>query len=255
VPFHEPGGLLRPSLARGGWDEGSIEDFWQSNKVLQVRESVPEAALREHLLRPLERHDGAVAVLGGSFNPIHHGHLRLAHDLLEQYGFGRVVFVPNGNGYRKRGLIGEKHRAKMVELALAGEPRFELCDFELNRARVTSTQETLAHLRQRFGGPALYNVRGSDGVVKMLGWNSLPELLEVTQVVAERPGHEAWATFGQDPRFRLYCDHFRLLRRQAGDGSSSGEVRARCAAGEGVRSLVPGAVADYIESEGLYRTP
>jgi nicotinate-nucleotide adenylyltransferase len=163
------------------------------------------------------------------------------------------VFVPNGNGYRKRELIGERHRARMVELAIAAEPRYELCDFELNRPRLASTQETLAHLRQRFAGRRLCNVRGADGVLKMLGWNSLPELLEVTQVVVERPGHEAWATFGQDPRFRLYCDHFRLMGRDAPDGLSSTEVRRRVAAGEGLAGLVPEAVAGYIEREGLYR--
>jgi nicotinate-nucleotide adenylyltransferase len=260
VPFHEPGAVLKPSLGRDSWwDEGSVEDFWQSNKVLEVNHLAPERGLRAFLLRELKPNDTAtpaVALFGGSFNPIHLGHLRVAQDLLDLYGFAKVLFVPNGNHYRKKGLIDERHRARMVALAIEGEPRFELCDYELGRDSVVYTGATLRHVRKQLAGAydmfQLYNLRGSDTVQRMLGWKSLPEILEATQLVPVRPGTDPWQEFGQHPTFRLHCDRFRLLPREYEDGLSSTLVRNRLALGGTARYLVPEWVAEYIQEHRLY---
>ena len=196
VPFHEPDSVLRPSLSsRSWWQENSVEDFWQSNKLLQVRSSVPEEVLKRHVLKELKpnrQKSPAVAMFGGSFNPIHNGHLRIAQELLDLYGLSGSVFVPNGNGYRKRGLIGESHRAEMVRQAIQDEPRFTLCDFELGRETVVYTAETMRHLASQLnaelGEHQLYNVRGSDAVRRMLGWKSLPTYWDAIQDCAD----QAW---------------------------------------------------------------
>lgn len=262
VPFHEPEGILEPSLSHGKWwQKGSIEDFWQSNKVLQVRDSVSEEALKKHLLKPLVRDvQGAVrvALFGGSFNPIHNGHLRMARELVDKYGFERVVFVPNGDHYPKNGLIGEGHRAAMVERAIAGEPRFSLCRFELGRDAVVYTHETLPYLdeelRREFSSFKIHLLRGSDVIVRMLKWQSLPLLLTYADVlVVPRPGAEPWAAYGCDERFRLHSAQFKLMRRQVQDEVSSTLVREKAKAGEPIDGLVPKDVGAYIREMGLYR--
>jgi nicotinate-nucleotide adenylyltransferase len=261
VPFHDADGILKPSLAQSNrWDENSIEDFWQSNQVLQVRSKIPADVLRNYLLRPLEPVSGStasVAVFGGSFNPVHLGHLRIAHELIDLYGFHLVVFVPNGNSYRKAGLIHEGHRTRMLALAVEGESRFEVCDHELGRDRLIYTDSTLRHLRalltNRYGRVRLFNVRGSDIITRMLRWQQLPGILEATQIVPVRPGFDAWQRFGMNSTFRLYSDHFRIMPRQYEDGLSSTVVRERVAASGSLRYLVPDSVADYIQTHDLYR--
>ena len=86
VPFHEPGSIAAPQL-KGWWKSGTIESFWQSNKRLQVR--------------PWK---SRIFVFGGSFNPIHNGHVALARFARDTWGFDQVLFVPNGDNYRKKTL-------------------------------------------------------------------------------------------------------------------------------------------------------
>jgi len=260
VPFHEPSAIIRPSLAQDTWWlEGSIEDMWQSNKILQVRATVPQEVLRDYLCRklvPNKKKSPAVAMMGGSFNPIHFGHLRIAADLIDLYNFEKVIFVPNGNNYRKKGLIDESHRAAMVKLAIADQPRFELCDFELNRNQVVYTYETSLHLRKKlteqFGRFQFFNVRGSDIVRRMLNWKSLPQLLECIQIIPVRPGSEPWSLFGDDPRYRLHSDRFRFMERDFDDGLSSSLVRDRIKRTGSARYLVPEAVEAYLVEQGLH---
>ena len=87
----------------------------------------------------------------------------------------------------------------------------------------------------------------------MLSWKSAPALLEVTQIVPIRPGSNPWQAFGQDERFRLHCDRFRLMERPYEDGLSSTAVRERIRRTGSARFLVPDAVDEYIREYGLYR--
>lgn len=261
VPFHAPEQILKPSLSHGTWwEENSIEDFWQSNKVLQVLANTPEETLREHLFRSLAPAGSArpaIALFGGSFNPVHLGHLRIAQELLDRYEFQRIVFVPNGNNYRKRGLIDEQHRAEMLRLVIQDEPRFVLCDFELQRDSVVYTVETMEHLRRQlneeYEGYELFNVRGSDTISRMLKWKSLPALLACTQIVPVRPGDDLFGVVGNDSRFRLYSDRFRFMQRDYEDGLSSSQVRESVSRYGSTRFLVPDRVEQYIRDHDLYR--
>lgn len=260
VPFHEPELILQPRSIPGPWVEaGSVEDFWQSNKVLTVDPACADAAQREHVLcqlEPAKPGEVRVALFGGSFNPIHHGHLRVAQDLLDRWGFGKVLFAPNGNGYRKKGLIDETHRARMVELAIEGEPRFALCSFELGREIVAYSNDTLSHvsetLKRETPEAKLYNVRGSDTIVRMLRWKSLPSVLQVPQIVPLRPGIDLWQELGQLAAFRLHCGSFRFVPGPFADGLSSSLVRSWVRDGRSIRYWVPEAVRAYIQEHRLY---
>lgn len=262
VPFHEPAAIIEPSLSRGKWwNKGSIEDFWQSNKILQVKSDVPEETLKTHLLKPLPKDSQGVpriVLFGGSFNPIHNGHISMARELVDRYGFARVVFAPNGDHYRKKGLIEESRRAAMVELAIAGEPRFTLCRFELGREQVVYTHETLPHLeeelKKEFKAFKLYLLRGSDVVPRMLKWASLPILLTYSDIlVVPRPGAEPWETYGREEKFRLHSAQFRLMRRREQEDLSSTTVRDKIRAGQDISALVPKPVEACIREHGLYR--
>lgn len=261
VPFHETAAILRPNLGHDNWwKPGSIEDFWQSNKVLLVRTSVPDAVLKSYLLRDLrECPAGAtwIAVFGGSFNPIHFGHLRIAYDLLDLYGFARVIFVPNGTHYRKGGLIDENERARMIELAIAGEPRFELCRYEMGRGeKVVHSVETVEWLQQELDATrpdaVLFTVRGSETIPRMLRWQSLPDLLRWPVIVPVRPGYDPWEVLGREERFRLHHDRFLFMRREYEDGLSSTIVRNRAERRCSLRGLVPAEVERYIIQQDLY---
>ncbi len=261
VPFHAPEHVVKPSLSRGKWwDENSIEDFWQSNEVLQIAETVAEDVRKDYVLKHLEKaapgKSSKIAVFGGSFNPIHDGHLRIAQELVDIYGFAKVIFVPNGDNYRKKGLISEEHRARMVQEAIGGEPRFELCEFELRREEVAHTIDTIQFLRDQLererAETEFYLIRGSDVIRRMLRWKSLPALLGNRIIIPIRPASDPWESFGSDKAFCLHHDRFRLMRREYEDGLSSSIVRDRLRAGLSVRYLIPERVADYIHRNGLF---
>ncbi|MBN2574456.1 MAG: nicotinate (nicotinamide) nucleotide adenylyltransferase [Deltaproteobacteria bacterium] len=254
VAFHAVDRIVRPTLP-GWWQAGSVEDFWQSNKVLLAASDVPEATLEEALLCPLRPASvGAIAHYGGSFNPVHEGHLRIARELVVDWGYGQVVFVPNGDWYRKRHLAPAEDRLRMVELAVAGEPRFIVSDHELRAPKQVLLPASVAALRARWDERPIHVVRGSDAIPRMLRWRSLPDILATAEViVVPRPGHDPWRHFGQDLRFRLSAGRFRLLRRTEADVASSSQVRACQARGESLRGLVPAAVERYLVERGLYR--
>jgi nicotinate-nucleotide adenylyltransferase len=253
VAFHLPGRIVQPGLP-GWWDRGSIEEFWQSNKVLVARADDP-LALRAELIRPLPPagRERRVALFGGSFNPIHLGHLRIAQDLVELHGFEKVVFVPNGDWYRKRDLAQAADRLVMVGLAIAGEPRFVVSDHEVAAAAQVLVPDSVARVHALVGPAELFVVRGSDAIPRMLRWASFPAIAGAARLlVVERPGAPAFETFGDDLRFRLSSDRFAVVSRGWEDGLSSTLVRARVAAGGSARFLVPDPVAAYVADRGLY---
>jgi nicotinate (nicotinamide) nucleotide adenylyltransferase len=255
VPFHAPRDILRPALG-GWWDPGSIEDFWQSNKVLLAREPAADA-LREELFRPLAAAKGdrrRVALYGGSFNPIHLGHLRVAQDLLDLHGFDKVVFVPNGEWYRKRHLAPAADRLHMVRLAVEGEARFVASAHEVESPAQVLVPDSVARVRALVGDADVHVVRGSDAVPRMLAWASFPAIVAAARVlVVERPGAPSAAGFGGDLRFRLVADRFSFLARGYDDGLSSSLVRERIAGGGSPRFFVPPSVAAFLAERGLYR--
>lgn len=261
VPFHEPDAILQPRSIPGNWVEaGSVEDFWQSNKVLRVAPECGEEPQRAYVLRELEPAkpgEVRVALYGGSFNPIHFGHLRVAQDLVDRWGFAKVLFTPNGNGYRKKDLADEAHRARMIELAIEGQPRFEFCRHELGRETVAYSDDTLARvadeLERDMPGARLFNVRGRDTIARMLRWKSLPRMLQFTQIVPARPGSDPWQDFGQLPEFRLHGDRFRFFSGPCADGLSSSVVRTAIRQNHSVRYWVPDSVREYLDEQGLYR--
>jgi nicotinate-nucleotide adenylyltransferase len=211
--------------------------------------------------RPAAIVAGSLGVLGGTFDPIHVAHLALAQEAAEALGLERVLFVPAGSPPHKPGILitpGD-HRLAMVELAIAGNDRFETSRIELDRQGPSFTVDTLEALAasRRAAGISgdLTLILSADAFLGLMSWRQPRRVLELARLaVAPRDGYpEAGpaflgtnapdqadrATFLDGPWIRL----------------SASTLRARAAAGRSLRYLVPDAVAAYIGDHDLYRSP
>lgn len=197
-----------------------------------------------------------LGIMGGTFDPIHLGHLVAAEAAREQFGLDRVVFVPARLPPHKLDQLisPAEHRSAMVLLATMNHPRFVVSRVELDRPGPSYTVDTLRLLRQEYPVATLFFITGADAVLDFDNWREPVELLRLCHmVVVSRPG----------------CDRERLrekvdsLERETGCrieelaapalDISSRELRRRVAEGKSLRYLVPREVRDYVLKHGLYR--
>ena len=198
-----------------------------------------------------------IGVLGGTFDPIHDGHLALGQAACDLLHLDRVLFVPAARPPHKVNdrVTDAAIRCEMVQLAIAGNPHFELSRAELDRPGLSYTIDTLRDLAATSepGKPhELYLILSVESLLGFHEWEDPSVILDLARVAAlPRPGtptpDRAWLTRhfpGREDRF-LYLDGFHLSH-------ASRELRALAARGRSLRYLVPGAVADYIKKSGLY---
>lgn len=185
-----------------------------------------------------------VGVFGGTFDPVHVGHLSIAQAALECVPLDRIVFVPaRRSPLKARGpLASEEDRLAMLRLATAEEPRFEVSTVELDRPGVSYTVDTLEALA---GEDVLYLVMGADAANEFERWHRPERIRELaTLLVASRPGAPTPPERHGVVVFDAPCLDI-----------SSRELRARSARGRSLRYLVPEAAERYLEGHGLYRPP
>ncbi len=198
-----------------------------------------------------------IGVLGGTFDPIHDGHLALGQAACDLLKLDRVLFVPAARPPHKVNdrVTDAVIRCEMVQLAIAGNPHFELSRAELDRPGLSYTIDTLRGVAATSepGKPhELYLILSVESLLGFHEWEDPTAILDLARVAAlPRPGtptpDRAWLTRhfpGREDRF-LYLDGFHLSH-------ASRELRALAARGRSLRYLVPGAVADYIKRTGLY---
>ncbi len=196
-----------------------------------------------------------LGILGGTFDPIHHGHLVAAQEVQYRLALDRVLFVPAGRPPHKphRPISPIHHRLRMVELAIAGNPHFALSRVDAERPGPCYTVDTLQLLRSEWGaGPAFFLIIGADSLADLLTWYRPQRLLELCELaVVARPGIQV-----DLPRLeedlpgltgRVHPVPMPLLE------ISSSDLRARVRAGQPISYLVPPAVEAYIREQGLYR--
>lgn len=194
-----------------------------------------------------------IGVLGGTFDPIHYGHLFIAEHARAVLALDRVVFVPNGSPPHKLpyAVSDSRHRVAMVRLAVDGNATFEVDDEEVRRDGPSYTVDTLSTLREANPGAEIVFLAGIDAVAEIGAWHEPDKVVRLCQVVAvSRPGfrfEQLEATVKPD-----------LLERVADLSGphiaiSATEIRSRVRARLPIRYLTPDSVVDYILEAGLYR--
>jgi len=197
-----------------------------------------------------------VGIMGGTFNPIHNGHLLLAETAREALDLDRVLFMPSGNSYMKEAsliLDGDK-RSQMVRLALSGNPYFLFSDLELGREGPTYTCDTLAILKAQSPKTQFYFILGEDNLLMLKAWKD-PAYLFQNCVIAgavRESGSIVRIREAAELLRKEYRADIRILPERRIDISST-EIRERIKKGRSVRYMLPESVMDYIAENGLYK--
>lgn len=186
--------------------------------------------------------------MGGTFDPVHHGHLVAASEVASVFGLDEVVFVPTGQPWQKTGhqVSPAEHRYLMTVVATASNPRFTVSRVDIERTGPTYTIDTLRELKGEYPDSNLYFITGADALAQILSWKNSDELFSLAHFVGvTRPGHTL-------DDAGLPSDRVSLMEVPA-MAISSTDCRTRVRRGEPVWYLVPDGVVQYIAKYGLYR--
>ena len=188
-----------------------------------------------------------IGVMGGTFDPIHHGHLAAASEVQRSFELDEVVFVPTGEPYQKSGVSQAEHRYLMTAIATASNPRFTVSRVDIDRPGPTYTIDTLRDLRKQRPDADLFFITGADAVAQILEWKDNEELWKLAHFVAvSRPGH-ALSIRGLPEQGVSSLEVPALA-------ISSTDCRERVDRGFPVWYLVPDGVVQYISKHHLYRS-
>ncbi len=190
-----------------------------------------------------------IGVMGGTFDPIHHGHLVAASEVAHFFNLDEVIFVPTGQPWQKNGrkVSPAEDRYLMTVIATASNPRFSVSRVDIDRPGETYTIDTLRDLRAERGADAeFFFITGADALARIMTWQDADKLFELACFVGcTRPGHRLSVSGVPD-------DRITLIEIPALSISSTG-CRERVRAGEPIWYLVPDGIVQYISKRGLYR--
>ncbi len=211
-----------------------------------------------------------VGILGGTFNPIHYGHLRMAQEVADALALDEVKFIPSANPPHKDSVtVSAEHRAAMVKIAIENNPQFSLDDCELKRKGTSYTIDTLIDLSESLGGEtALCLIMGSDAFIKFNTWHRWQTLLDYAHIVlVQRPSLEPQNKLPSELE-ALLRDHyteqhadlssenagFITMQQITAQDISSTHIRHLLQYGKSVRYLLPDVVAAYIIEHQIYQS-
>ena len=198
-----------------------------------------------------------IGILGGTFDPIHNGHLALGKQAYEQFSLDEIWFMPSGHPSHKKGrLVTEgKEREDMVKLAIASVPYFVYSDFELKREGNTYTAQTLSLLKEVYPQHEFYFIIGADSLYEIEQWYH-PEMVmkQAVLLVAARSYEKDHPDFEKQVKYleEKFEARIGVIRFEEMDVASK-QIRKMVSSGQSIKDLVPGPVAGYIRIHGLYR--
>jgi len=188
------------------------------------------------------------AIYGGTFDPIHNGHLHVIKELIRTDDFDKFIVVPSGRPAQKSAIATAEQRFEMTTLAVAqaigNEPRIEVADFEVKRPGISFAIDTANEVSKKYPKHEIYWVIGSDALSNIKTWHQFSELSKIIKfLVIERPGFaESDIPAGLNYEFR----------KIAAKNISASEIRNHISAGEDISDEIPSSVIDFINRNGLY---
>ncbi len=187
-----------------------------------------------------------IGVMGGTFDPIHHGHLVAASEVAQSFQLDEVVFVPTFQPWQKRGVSNAEHRYLMTVIATASNPRFTVSRVDIERGGTTYTIDTLRDIQKERPDSDLFFITGADAIKQIFDWKDVEELWNLAHFVAvSRPGHAV--SLSDLPEHDVSWLEVPAL------AISSTDCRSRVSRGHPVWYLVPDGVVQYISKHDLYR--
>ncbi|MFH1825944.1 MAG: nicotinate-nucleotide adenylyltransferase [bacterium] len=197
-----------------------------------------------------------IGIMGGTFNPIHKGHLALAKSALKEFALSRVIFIPTGTPpHKKQKEVADKeHRYKIVKLAIKKFGKFKASRMELDRPGYSYAVDTFKKLRRKFGAKTkLFYIMGLDSINEILDWKKPLELFKLCEfIVGTRPGTKirTFRRLVKFPPLQQHVDQIHLMELR--ENVSASEIRDKLKAGKSTSRLLTKAVAKYIKQQGLY---
>lgn len=189
-----------------------------------------------------------IGLMGGSFDPVHFGHLIAAQDVLEQFALDRMILMPAAQAPLKPNEVQATaaDRLAMLRAAIAGEPRMEVSEYELTKGGISYTIDTVRHFRAMYPGDVLYWVIGGDQLPLLPKWKEIGELVKLVEFIfMERPGYPA-GPLREIPGLVLHRGKGHLIE------ISSSELRGRVGRGLSLGNFTPEKVIAYIGEKRLY---
>ena len=194
-------------------------------------------------------------IFGGSFNPIHYGHLMICEYIKEEMGLDKVIFIPTGNPPHKELELSAEDRYEMVRLAISPNPDFEISDIETTRVKKSYTVDTIRELKKIYKEEKLYFLIGLDSLFQLKTWMKIGDLSqEIEFVVALRLGYLDREEVNKEIDFlrENFGTKINLIKTPLYEISST-DLRDRIREGKSLRYLIPKKVLDYIEESGFYK--
>ncbi len=193
--------------------------------------------------------------MGGTFDPIHHGHLVAASEVADLFELDEVIFVPTGQPWQKRDrhVTAAEDRYLMTVIATAANPRFSVSRVDIDRGGPTYTKDTLRDLARQNPDTDLFFITGADALASILTWHGWEEMFELARFIGvSRPGYELDGKHIEEAQKELPADALTLVEVPALAISSS-DCRRRAQANRPIWYLVPDGVVQYVSKRGLYQ--
>jgi len=198
-----------------------------------------------------------IGIMGGTFNPIHKGHLALAKAAMEEFVLAKVIFIPAGMPpHKKPGeVIDKEHRYNMVKLAIKQIPKFSISRIEVDRKGISYAVDTFNELKKIYGEKTkLFYIMGLDSINEILEWRKPLELFKLCEfIVSTRPGSRirTFKRLVKFPPLQKEVDKIHLMEMK--ENISASDIRERLKSGKSVKGLLPRVVENYIKRNRLYK--